>query len=215
MAVLCIITAAGASRRLGHPKQLVQFDGETLIERSVRIAHQAGAEHILVVLGAHAQQIRPVVQSAAHPPGVLVSILENTRWQCGLSSSIQLGVEQAMALPECDGALLMTCDQPHLTSAHLLVLLRAFDAHQRQRIVASGYKGIAGIPAVFPVTSFPALRTLSGDAGARLLLRSSAEPTPIIMPCEAAALDIDTPDDEAQLLQLSRSGTLDRSGSAS
>lgn len=198
MAVHCIITAAGASRRLGHPKQFVRIDGETLIERSVRIAHLAGVERILVVLGAHAQQIRPVLQAAEYS----ITLLENTRWQQGLSTSITLGVEHAMAQPQCEGALLMACDQPYLSSAHLQALLQAFDAHQHQRIVASGYEEIVGIPAIFPAASFPALLELSGDAGARRLLRSSgAEDGPIVVPCPAASLDLDTPEDEARLAQ--------------
>ncbi len=206
MAVVCIITAAGASRRLGHPKQLVrvnarvasQVDGETLIERSVRIAHQAGVERVLVVLGAHAQRIRQVLEAT----GLRLTMLDNMRWQQGLSTSITLGVEHAMALPQCEGALLMVCDQPYLSSVHLQTLLRAFDAHQRQRIVASGYDEIVGIPAIFPVASFPALMELSGDAGARSLLRSSdAKAGPVVVPCPAASLDLDTPEDEARLAQ--------------
>ncbi len=206
MSVLCILTAAGASRRLGHPKQLVrvsrridgQVDGETLIERSVRIAHQAGVERILVVLGAYAQRIRPVLEATQYP----LTMLENTRWQQGLSTSITLGVQHAMGLPQCEGALLMACDQPYLSSAHLQALLGAFDMHHRQRIVASGYDEVVGIPAIFPAVSFPALMKLSGDAGARALLRSSAVEThPVVVPCPAALLDVDTPEDEARLAQ--------------
>ncbi len=202
MAVCCIIAAAGASRRLGHPKQLVRLDGETLIERSVRVAHQAGVKRVLVILGALAQRIRPVLQ----PPSPSFIILENTQWQQGLSSSIRLGMDHLRACPDCDGALLMTCDQPHITAAHLHALLSTFDAHQRQCLVASGYGAIVGIPAVFPRALFPALSVLTGDEGARSLLRSTTGPAPVVVPCEAASLDIDTPDDEAQLAQWSRSG---------
>lgn len=195
MGVICIVAAAGASRRLGHPKQLVRVDGETLIERSVRVAHQAGIERVLVVLGAYADPIQAVLDTQAYP----LTLVMNAEWEQGLSSSIRVGVEQASAEPGCDGVLWMTCDQPHLTAEHLQALLGHFARHRQQRIVASGYSEIAGIPAIFPVQSFPALRELRGDEGARRLLRAASQPSPIIVPVEAAALDIDTPEDEARL----------------
>ena len=155
-----IVLAAGASTRLGTPKQLIQIAGETLIDRAVRTAREAGCSPVLVVLGAGL-------------PGVVThSLLEgaikviNRDWQQGMATSIVRGLEILQAIAAgLQGVILMTCDQPAVTPAHLRALAASDEPS------ASAYANRPGVPAYFPHTSFRELLELTGDSGARNLLK--------------------------------------------
>jgi molybdenum cofactor cytidylyltransferase len=193
MPVAAILLAAGASRRLGEPKQLVRFGGETLLKRAVRLAEEAGASPVITVLGAHFFEI-----CAAIPQHDSIRVF-NDQWEQGIASSIHAGLGALAAMKSAmAGVLILPCDQPRLTAAHLKTLLGAFASRSAGAIVASRYAETLGIPAVFPRSVFPRLLKLRGDQGARALL---AKP-----PCEliaedfaGGAIDIDTPEDLAQL----------------
>src|SRR6478736_7183112 len=107
MPVAAIIVAAGASTRLGQPKQLVLVDGEPLLQRAVRCAQEAGASPVFVVLGADRELIRNAIDFGA------ASIVVNEDWEEGLACSIRVGVQAAAGSA---GVLLMTCDQPRVTA---------------------------------------------------------------------------------------------------
>ena len=193
MPAAAIVLAAGASRRLGQPKQLVEYCGETLLERGIRLARDAGASPVFVVLGAHADAIRARVSLQNAIPVL------NGDWEQGIAGSIHAGIHALEEkAPEMPGVLIMSCDQPQLTAAHLRALMDAFDAHAGTSIVASRYAGVLGVPAVFPREAFAQLMALRGDKGARALLQ---EP-----PCAVQTVDfpggeedIDTPADLAKL----------------
>jgi molybdenum cofactor cytidylyltransferase len=193
MSVAAIILAAGASSRLGQPKQLVEYRGEALLARAIRIALESGAVPVFNVLGANAELI-----CASIPLGGSILVI-NDQWQEGMSTSIQAGLRALdAASPASIGALLMTCDQPLLTADHLRTLISDFEAHSLPTIVGSFYGGSIGVPAIFPREVFSHLLALKGDKGARALL---AQP-----PCRLVArdfpggeVDIDTPDDLSHL----------------
>jgi len=175
-----IILAAGASTRLGQPKQLVMLKGETLLARTVRIAQEAGCSPILVILGAESEHIR------AACPLPNAHIVVNEQWREGMASSIREGIDALRNFPREGrpaGAILMTCDQPAVTPNHLRVLAASGE------ITASTYAGRNGVPAYFPASCSAALAQLSGDAGARELLRNART-----VPLEYGELDIDTPE---------------------
>jgi CTP:molybdopterin cytidylyltransferase MocA len=193
MSVPAIILAAGASRRLGRPKQLVNFEGETLLARALRLAREAGAAPILAVLGANFAAICASVDFECAIPVL------NDQWESGLASSIHAGLNEAETRSsEPAGALVMTCDQPRLTAQHLAMLLAAFRQHNGKSIVASLYAGAHGIPAVFPREVFAALRSLQGDKGARGLF-TQAPCAVVSVPFEGGGVDIDRPSDLARL----------------
>ena len=176
MKVAAIILAAGASTRLGEPKQLVLLGGERLLERAVHVAQQAGCDPVVVVVGAHAERI--VAQCCLDSTRTVV----NPDWREGMASSIRCGLGQLDASP--DAAILMTCDQPAVTADHLRALMQAgIDAP-----VASHYAGRRGVPACFPAANFVELSLLAGDEGARRLLRSA-----LTIELVGGELDIDTP----------------------
>ena len=87
MPVAAIILAAGASRRLGQPKQLLIMGAETLLARAMRLAKEAGANPVLVVLGAFRDAI------CARPLSfVTQSLAVNQDWQQGMATSIHAGL---------------------------------------------------------------------------------------------------------------------------
>jgi len=188
-----IILAAGASRRLGQPKQLVHVDGETLLGRTVRIALESGAGPVVVVLGANRDRIVAEVDLSG------CTVVENPLWEQGIASSIRAGLKAVEQLvPEAAAVMLLVCDQPRLTADHLRRLREAFEAATQPAIAASAYAGIAGIPAIFPEEQFRRLLALEGDTGARRLLKESEIPL-IVVPFEGGAMDVDTPEDLADI----------------
>lgn len=193
MSVAAILLAAGASRRLGEPKQLLRFRSEPLLARTIRIATEAGTSPVIVVLGAHAEAIAKAIDLGAAVPVV------NRHWEQGIASSVKAGLS---ALEACKvparGALLMACDQPHLSAVHLRSLIHTFLEHGAARIVASAYAGISGTPAIFPPSTYHRLHALEGDKGARSILADSGAEI-ICVPLERGEIDIDLPADLAHL----------------
>jgi CTP:molybdopterin cytidylyltransferase MocA len=187
MRVAAIILAAGASRRLGQPKQLVEYKGETLIARAVRIAHEAELQPVIVVLGAERDAVRAAVRDER------VVIVENDAWSEGIASSMRAGLE-ALG-PDVSGALMMPCDQPRLSAEHLTRMMHSF---ANGVIVASTYAGVRGVPAIFPPGTWSELMKLSGDVGARRLLQDPAWPV-VEVAFEGGEVDIDAPEDLAEL----------------
>lgn len=192
MPVPAIILAAGASRRLGRPKQLVRIAGEALLARTIRVVRQAGADPVLVVLGANRERITKDVELSG------VSVVANPDWEQGIARSIRAGVEALQRLrPDSKAAMILVCDQPGLTADHLKLLIARFEQADKPAIVSSRYAGIAGIPAIFPASQFAKLLALKGDAGARFLLRNPECPMDSVDFADGEA-DIDTPEDLAR-----------------
>jgi molybdenum cofactor cytidylyltransferase len=190
--VAAVIIAAGSSSRLGKPKQLLILDGETLLERAIRITHEAGAAPVLVVLGAHRDEIQARLDFADS------KIVINQAWEEGMASSIRAGLEALLV--EKSGSpcvLLITCDQPCVTPEHLGRMIDAF-RHSETSAIASVYAGKRGIPAIYPRSAFPELLALHGDIGARSLL-SEPDRDVIEISLDGGEVDIDRPEDLSQL----------------
>lgn len=186
--VVCAVLAAGASRRLGQPKQLVLHEGQPLLRRTVEVARRSSCTRVAVVLGAEADGIAPMLATLD------VDLVMSPGWREGLSSSIRAAVAWARSRQAI--ALLLTVgDQLDLTSGHLDDLVIASGA--ASRTVASAYDGILGAPALFPATRFAELTALTGDHGARSLLRHHDDV--VSVPWPAGNADLDTPADLQRL----------------
>jgi molybdenum cofactor cytidylyltransferase len=180
-----IVLAAGASTRFGSPKQLVRFQGQTLLQRVLASANEISASSVTLVLGAHAAEI-----VATLPPG-RATVLINRDWEEGIASSVRAAVR---VLPgACDAALIILGDQPLISGAGLERLVQACRRHPRQ-IIASRYSGITGVPAIFPRWCFNDLCELRGDQGARALITRNTDRV-IGLAHPEAAIDIDEPED--------------------
>lgn len=179
-----LVLAAGASTRLGQPKQLVRLDGRPLLHTMVTHAVAAAGHAVTVVLGAHAQEMAMLLK---HSPA---SVIVNRQWEEGLGASIRCGI--AALPPACDAVLLMLADQVGITGDDLKRLMSAWRG-QDGVIAASLYSGTVGVPAIFPRWCFPELMALRGDRGARLLLLRHTDRLTRV-PMTNAAQDLDTPE---------------------
>ena len=178
-----LVLAAGASTRLGQPKQMVEVAGETLLDRAVRVAGEAGCEPIAVVLGAGAKRVTEECDLRS------VWVVVNAGWAEGMGSSIRAGMELVDGFAEAHGVVVMACDMPGVTAEHLRGL-----ASEAEVATASGYDGRRGVPAYFPRTDFAALLALRGDAGARELLQQAR-----VVELAGGEMDVDTAEDLRRL----------------
>ena len=179
MNVAAVVLAAGASRRLGRPKQEIIIAGETLLDRSVRLALDACLSPVVVVTRPHSKYGNLNSDRS-------IIIAPNHDAEEGIASSIRCGVALASNY-RVAGVVLLTCDQPSLRSDHLRALVE-----DKRLVTGSAYAGSVGVPAYFPATSFPLLMQLRGDEGARKLLVNARA-----VSAEDLALDIDTEQDLA------------------
>jgi molybdenum cofactor cytidylyltransferase len=177
-----VVLAAGAARRYGGPKQVLEHRGVPLVRRTAQAALDAGCAPVVVVVGAHAAETRDAIASLP------VEIVVNAAWEEGLGASIRCGVEVIARASHVEGVLLLLSDQP------------AIDAKLIERVLAGGvrttacaYAGTVGPPALFPRSCFDRLLVLSGDRGAKSVLLDEPEIARIDWP--QGALDVDAPVD--------------------
>ena len=182
-----LLLAAGGSTRLGRPKQLVEFEGESLIRRAAGALIGAGCSPIVVVLG---NEIEGSVKALV---GLGTHIVVNDAWESGMGSSIACGIRSIMsASQDVDALLISLCDQPLVTADKLRPFIETF-SHLKAGIVAAEYDGVAGVPALFSARCFPQLACLDGENGAREVIRNS--PDAVTIPLPEAAIDVDKEQD--------------------
>jgi CTP:molybdopterin cytidylyltransferase MocA len=185
-----VILAAGPSTRMGSPKQLLMVDGKPLLVRAVEAALASPAWPVVVVLGANAEQIRPVL--APFP----VLLTDNPAWAEGMAASIRAGITTLREFSRhLDAAVIALCDQPAFSAATIAQLVAAQRSTGRS-IVAARYAGRVGAPALFLREHFSALAGLTGEEGARSLLNDAPERVAAVDLPELA-VDLDTPGDYA------------------
>lgn len=183
-----ILLAAGGSTRLGRPKQLLQYEGKTLLRRAAEAITESICDPVIAVLGAEKED------AGAEIADLPVRICFNQEWPLGMSSSIKLGVKELLLIePTIDALVITLCDQPFVNAQTIDRLVARF-TETRKPMVAAEYDNIAGVPALFAREMFDALSSLEGDKGARDLIRDPGASIETIE-IEEAALDIDTHDD--------------------
>jgi molybdenum cofactor cytidylyltransferase len=187
-----VVLAAGASVRLGTPKQLVVFRGRTLLRQAAENAVSSGCRPIVVVLGANADRLTRELA------GLPLRVALNAAWKTGMGSSIRTGVEVVIAAePAVKAVVITVCDQPFCDAS---VIRGLVESHRlgHHRIVSASYAGGCGVPTLFDATLFPELLALAGRQGARTVLEAGrAEVFPV--PFAPGAIDVDTPEDVERL----------------
>lgn len=181
--VAAVILAAGRSSRMGSPKQRLELNGKTLLRRTVETV-VASFGHAHVVLGFHAAEF----QKSLHD--LPVSPVFAPDWESGLSHSVKAALAFVEETPSFDAVLFVPCDLPLLSSEHLNALVAAYQSSNAP-LVVSRWDDVLGVPALFDRALWPELRTLTGDEGARKIIRRH-EKVAVGLPFEGG-LDLDTP----------------------
>ena len=179
-----VLIAAGESRRLGTPKQLLPWGGHTLLRHAAMTALSAEVGPVVVVLGSNESACRTALE------GLPLQILHHPDWASGMGGSIAAGVRELQDR-QLEAVIVMLCDQPFVTAA----TLRDLEAEWRLggcEIVATRDQQILGPPALFSSKRFDRLLELQGHQGAKSLLQ---EHSLRFIDCPQASIDVDTPED--------------------
>jgi molybdenum cofactor cytidylyltransferase len=195
-----VILAAGASTRIGIPKQLLQFRGQTFLRHAASVVLEAGCRPVVVVTGANAAASRESLR------GLDVLEAENQQWESGMSSSVRVGIKALVtANPRITAVVLMLCDQPFVTREIITQLVAAY--HETGcSVVASRYGGSYGVPALFGKAHFAELATLEGAVGAKQVIQKHLQKVHLL-PFPEGEIDVDTPGDFARLQSTNYSDT--------
>jgi molybdenum cofactor cytidylyltransferase len=183
--IAAVLLAAGSSARMGQNKLLLLLDGETVIRRAVRRAHDAGLEP-LVVLGHDAALVREELA------GMPFRAVLNPDWPLGKSASVRAGI--AALPPDTAAAVIVLPDMPFVTAVMLAALARTY-RESTARIVASRYGGVMAPPVLYDRALFGELSAMEGDGcGKRVVNQHRPEAAVLDWPAEALA-DLDVPSD--------------------
>lgn len=194
-----ILLAAGESSRLGTPKQLLMYKGTNLMQHTIDMALTLGMD-TFIVLGAYSEKILKQVNTND------AKIVENEQWNEGLSSSIRKGLEGVLSSnPDTEAVILILCDQPFLSAEIFKQILEKYQ-DTGLPIVHCHYGETSGPPTLFHRSMFPYLLELKGGQGAKKVVDRFPDQVAFI-DFPKGSLDIDTPEDYQQLLNIKNDHT--------
>ena len=176
-----LLLAAGGSRRLGQPKQLLSLNNKPLVRHIAELALATAPARMTVVTGCQAEAV------SAALAGLPVQTAFNPLWSQGLAGSLQVGAESLRTHP--GSVLVLACDQWQLSTAHLHKMLAAAATAQ---VVVTEYGQARGLPALLPMAMLQQAKTLQGEQGLKALWQH--QPHWAVQAPELGA-DIDTPTD--------------------
>lgn len=182
-----VVLAAGSSRRLGCPKQLLDLDGRPLLQHVIDAAAAAGPEQIVVVLGYAEREIRAAL---ALPPSAVVAV--NPDFATGQASSLRVGL--AALTDSIARAVVLLGDQPRVSPE----VIRAV-AEAPGPIARATYGGEPSHPVAFDRAVWPELRAVDGDRGARDVIVAHADEVNAVEMGGDAPDDVDTDEDYRRL----------------
>ncbi|MGY6521104.1 MAG: nucleotidyltransferase family protein [Mongoliitalea sp.] len=189
-----IILAAGASSRLGQPKQLLEYRGKMLLQHAIEAVRPLVGEQFLVVLGAYAENILEAFQDTPFP------YMINEAWSEGMSTSLHLGLSTLLKEYNIDGIFLLVSDQPFVDKELINSLINKH-LSSKKKMVASAYSDTLGVPAFIHRDYFEELLSQQKDMGAKKLFFRYPEDVATI-PFPKGAFDVDTAEDVFRLRNL-------------
>ncbi|WDD36666.1 nucleotidyltransferase family protein (plasmid) [Nostoc sp. UHCC 0926] len=193
--IAIMILAAGASTRMGTPKQLLLYQGRSFLQYITEMAIASVCQPVVVVLGANAEQIHPQIKQLP------VRVVKNLDWACGMSTSIKSGIELLNNLPQKIEAVVITlCDQPFVSHQIINQLVDAYYS-EKKPIITCEYAGTLGVPSLFSQIFFSELAALKETSGAKKVINNNLNEV-FSIPFPLGNIDIDTPKDYKQLLSI-------------
>ena len=144
-----ILLAAGASRRMGQPKQLLKIGSQTVLEKAINLTQALKKQHTVVVLGANANRMQQLIKKRA-----TLATIFNKNWHLGMGTTLSAGMNYFLQKEiDVEAVIVMVCDQPYLTTEKLESLIDAFQ-NSSANIIATTYNDILGVPALFSKNLF-------------------------------------------------------------
>jgi molybdenum cofactor cytidylyltransferase len=182
-----ILLAAGESKRMGKPKQLMPLGKHTLLEQAIDNLLDSSVDETIVVVGHQAEEIAKAI--AGRP----VKIVINPDYRQGMSTSIIAGL--ILADPRSQAVMLALGDQPLVASRTINQLIEAFNSHNKG-IAVPTYQGRRGHPIIFGIRYKAELLKLKGDIGGREIIRDHPDDVLMVpVDSESVVSDIDTRED--------------------
>ncbi len=184
--ISAIILAAGESRRMGKPKQLMPLGKTTILERTVDNFLNSKVSDVIVVVGYRAEE---VISLIANRP---VAVAVNSAYRDGMSTSIVAGL--SLISDKSQGVMLALADEPFVDSQTINRLIEVFGAHNKG-IAIPVYQGRRGHPVIFTIGYKEELLAPKGDIGGRQIInRHPDDVLEVTVNCEGICIDIDTVD---------------------
>jgi len=186
--ICTIILAAGESKRLGTPKQLIPYKNSTLLGHTIQCTLNSKSNETVVVLGANSRLIQKKILNFP------INIVINQNWKMGMGCSIRAGLEKIESVNNnLQAVILLVCDQLFLTSKTIDHLIESYLLFKKP-IVASEYDGTLGVPVLFDKEFFPELLKINGISGAKIVVKNHLDQVCSI-PFPKGEFDIDKSND--------------------
>ena len=182
-----ILLAAGTSRRMGEPKQLLKWGNKSLIQFQVETILPT-TDKVYVILGAYAERIQPLLKNYN------VELIQFNQWEKGMGDSLAYGIQQiCKSNPNIDGFLISLIDQPLVSASHYSAMRARFEKGKNQIIASESDSGWVGVPVLFDAYYSAQLQSLSGEEGAKVILKKNTVNT-IAIKAGHTLIDMDTPE---------------------
>lgn len=192
--IMHLLLAAGSSKRMEEPKQLLHWGNKTLIEHQIATLLETSHD-IMVVLGANANKILPIIKKLP------ISIYLHKNWAEGMGSTIAYGISKiSNEMPNIDGVLISLIDQPLVTKSHFRQLINSFQPSKKMIVASQSSEGWLGVPALFDASYFDELKTLKQDVGAKRIIQKHSNNVTSLN-ADNLLTDIDTPETYNNIVQ--------------
>ncbi|TBN06341.1 nucleotidyltransferase family protein [Hyunsoonleella flava] len=192
------ILAAGASKRMGSPKQLLKWGETTLLQHSIKTCKNTVAKEVFTVLGANHEVIASGIEDESLP------LVFNKEWEQGLGKSIASASKFLLNSNKIfEGILIVLADQPFVTTSFLDEMMNQFNPNSKDIIATSYNSSKCGVPVLFDKAYFKELSDLSGDDGAKSILEKHITSVQVIAP-DFENTDIDTKEDYQHIIKPSQ-----------
>ncbi len=190
-----VILAAGESKRMGVPKQILPIFGVPMLKYLVDEVLDTEAHPVTVVVGANKTKIVPLLEN------IPIGIIDNPNWQKGMGSSIKMGLVGSYLITKgFDGLIFMTSDMPFVNAEVINKLINTAIEFPNKTIIASKYAGTLGIPVLYKKERFEDILDMKPEHGAKQFFNKYPDEI-VSLDFDLGAIDLDTKEDYYNFLQ--------------
>ena len=190
-----VILAAGESKRMGVPKQILPIFGVPMLKYLVDEVLDTEAHPVTVVVGANKTKIIPLLEN------IPIGIIDNPDWQKGMGSSIKMGLVGSYLITKgFDGLIFMTSDMPFVDAQVINKLIKTAREFPEKTIIASRYAGTLGIPVLYKKERFEDILDMKPEHGSKQFFNKYQDEI-VSVDFDLGAIDLDTKEDYYNFLQ--------------